>query len=115
MPGPVNIARPAPLRFHIPTGGPATLTGPGTLSMKVKYLQEPLTHKASYAGTREFTQRQACLPATMVIARGLVQPPLRCGRCFPAMGQGVKGTLFQDFLYFFRIFCVFIFFCPRFD
>ena len=38
-PGPVNIARPTPLQFHFPIGGPATRTGPSTLSVKVEYLQ----------------------------------------------------------------------------
>ena len=32
----------------------------------------------------------AYMPATIVIARGLVQPPPRCGRRFPAVRQGVN-------------------------
>ena len=50
VPRPVNVVRPAPLRFQIPTGGPTTRTAPGALSMTVECLQgapplvEPLTH-----------------------------------------------------------------------
>ena len=69
-----------PLWFQIPTGSPATLTGPDALSMKVEYSsrgpfpgQAFHTHKASYAGTTDVTQRRACMSATIIVARSLVK------------------------------------------
>ena len=43
-----------------------------------------------YTGTRDNTQWQVYMPATIVIACGLVHPLPWCGRCFPAVGQGVN-------------------------
>ena len=77
------------LMYQIPTGGPTTHTGPATLSMKEDYVQGTPLHShthISYAGTRDNSRRRACLPATVVFARGLTGPMPRCGRRFYARG-----------------------------
>ena len=77
--------------------GPPTQISPGGLSMKVEYLQgfgrAFHTHKASNAGTSEFTWWRAYMPATIVIPRGLVQPPPWYGWHFPSVRQGVKSFI----------------------
>ena len=40
----------------------------------------------------DLTRQRACKPATIVVTRGLVYPPLWCGRGFPSVGKGVKKS-----------------------
>ena len=72
---------------------PATHTGPGTISMKVEYVQgaPPYLHtQTSFAGTRDNTWRRAYMPATIVIARGLLSPMPVYGWRFSAVGERVN-------------------------
>ena len=96
-PRPVNVARPTPLWFHIPTGGPATHTGLGALSMKVEYLQgaspsvKPLTHTNfihRYKGA--YTSAGRGCPQQSSFQSVYCHPPPWCGQHFPAMGQRVN-------------------------
>ena len=46
-----------------------------------------------FFGPNDVILRRACMPASIVLACGLVHPPPWCGRRFSAMGQGVKFSL----------------------
>ena len=75
--------------------GPTICTGPGVLSTKVESLQGAAPHlhtQTSYAGTRDNTRRWVYMPATIVVAHGLVRPKQWCGWRFFAMGLRVKGV-----------------------
>jgi len=41
------------------------------------------------------------MPATIIVAGGLVHPPPWCGQRFSAMEQRVKGTTLKKCMYFF--------------
>ena len=67
--------------------------------MKVEYVQGAPPHlhtQTSYAGTRDNARRRAYMPATMVIARGLLSPVPVCGRRFSALGERVKEIRSSD-------------------
>ena len=73
--------------------GPAVCYGLGTISMKEDWVQGAPLHshtQISYAGTRDNSRRRAYMPATIVVARGLLSPMQWCGRRFSAEGQRVK-------------------------
>ena len=72
---------------------PATCIGPGVVSMKVEWLQGAPSHlhtQTSYAGTTDNTRRRVYMPATIIVARGLVRPMLWCGWCFSGVRERVK-------------------------
>ena len=57
--------------------GPAVCYSQGAISMKVEWVQGAPLHlhtQTSYAGTRDNTRQQAYMPATIVVARGLLSP-----------------------------------------
>ena len=72
-------------------------------SIKEDYVQGAPLHShthISYAGTRDNSLRRACLPATVVFARGLLSPMPWFWRCFTAMGERVKSCWNFFFLAF---------------
>ena len=85
----MNVVGTTCLGFQIPTLGPASCTSPGALSMKVECLRATHTHKASYAGTREFTQRLVCLLQSLLLSV-LYNRRRGVGGIFCAVGQSVK-------------------------
>ena len=73
--------------------GPAVGYSPTAISMKEDNVQgAPLqSHtQTSYAGTRAFMRHSAYMPATTIVACGLLSPMQWCGRHFSAVGQRVK-------------------------
>ena len=81
---------PTLLWFHIPTGGPATLTGQGALSMKGEYLQgappsvEPLTH------TNLYTQVKGSLHGGRLVCPVLYTRRGGVGDIFQPWGKGLR-------------------------
>ena len=65
--------------------------------MKVEWVQGAPPHlhtQTSYAGTRDNTRWRVYVPATIVIARGLLSPMPVYGRRFSAMRKRVKSRSF---------------------
>jgi len=57
--------------------GPATHTGLGAISLKEDLVQGAPLHshtETTYAGTRDNSRRRSYMPATIVVARGLLSP-----------------------------------------
>ena len=73
--------------------GPAVCQGPGAISMKLEWVQGAPPHlhtQTSYAGTRDDTRWRAYMPATIIVARGLLSPMPVNGRRISDMGERVK-------------------------
>ena len=72
--------------------GPRCMYGPDAISMKVEWVQGAPLHshtQTSYAGTRGNTRQRAYMPATIVIARGLLCPmPVFLVAFFCSGGKG---------------------------
>ena len=69
--------------------GPTVCLVPGAISMKEDLVQGAPLHshtQISYAGTRDHSRRLAYMPATFVVAHGLLSPMQWCGRRFSAAG-----------------------------
>ena len=80
--------------------GPATHTGLGAISMKVEWVQgaPPYLHtQTSYAGIRDNTRQWAYMPATIIVARGLLSPMPVYGRHFSALGERVHCAQYVYF------------------
>ena len=83
----------APSQISLSSMGLAIYTGTGVLSMKVEYLQGAPPHlhtQTSYPGTWDNTQQRVYMPATNLVARGLLSSMPVCGWHFSAMGERVK-------------------------
>jgi len=76
----LRVTPPPDLPVHGEGGvsvGPAVCYGPGAISMKEDWVQGAPLHshtQISYAGTRDNSWRRAYMPATIVVARGLLNP-----------------------------------------
>ena len=72
---------------------PAAHTGSGAISMQVEWVQgaPPHSHTQTlYTGTNDNTRRWVYMPATIVVARGLLSSMPVYGRRFSAVGERVK-------------------------
>ena len=75
--------------------GSAVCHGPGAISMKEDWVQGAPSHsQTSYAGTRAFMRHRARLPATVVVARGLLSPMPWFSAAFYC--RGFKGFNLQE-------------------
>ena len=77
--------------------GPTVCLGLGAISMKVEWVQGEPLHSHTYAGTRDNTRQRAYMPATIVVARGLLSPMQWCGWRFSAAGQRVLNVYIACF------------------
>ena len=78
--------------------GPTVCYDPGAISMKVEWVQGAPLHlhaQTSYAGTvtRDNTRWRAYMPATIIVACGLLSPMPVYERRFSAVGERAKETV----------------------